>query len=176
MYFIYLLSILLIVFTCAKYIVFPIKHKEIVYAAAKKYNVDPRLVFAVIKQESGFVSTAKSRKEAKGLMQIMDGTAKQIAMEIPDIKDDYKIYDPYTNINIGTKYLSNLIKKYDGNIYIALCAYNAGMGNIEGWFEIKNRDTSLSDILKNIKYGETKKYITNVNFYYFAYKLIYFNI
>ena len=152
-------------------IFFPRKYKDVVEQAAGIYNVDPNLVYAVIKQESKFNNEATSKSGAKGLMQLMDSTAKDMVQNINSInKNDYNIYDPHTNIFIGTKYLSYLISHFDGNYYLAIVAYNAGMGKIEEWL---NKDyteyTTFSDIYECIEYTETKNYltqvITNYNYY-----------
>ena len=158
-----------------KNIFFPRKYKDIVEQAASIYNVDPNLIYAVIKQESKFNKVATSKSGAKGLMQIMDATAKDMAKNIDGVnKKSYDIYDPYTNIFIGTKYLSYLISHFDGNYYLAIVAYNAGMGKIEAWL---NKDyteyTTFDDIYKCIEYSETKNYLTQVITNYDYYTKLY---
>lgn len=173
-YTIYFISIFVLIFSVFKYILFPVKYEQIVYDAANKYKVSPYLVFAVIKQESNFIKNSKSTAGANGLMQIKSSTAKEMAMYMKKIDSKYDIYDPYTNINIGTAYLSKLISKYNGNIYIALCAYNAGMGNIEKWFVQEDQFNleDLDDVIPKIKYNETKNYLKKVTLYYNIYKYL----
>lgn len=97
---------------------FPKRYNPLIKAAAKRYGVDPRLVHAVIRAESGYRPDAVSPKGAIGLMQLMPPTAKRFGV--------VDSYNPEQNINGGTQYLSELIELFDSDIALALAAYNAG--------------------------------------------------
>ena len=153
---------------------FPRKYRDIVEQACSIYNVDPNLIYAIIKQESKFNNDALSHSGAKGLMQLMDATAKEMAKNVDSIdSDEYNIYEPYTNIFLGTKYVSYLINYFDGNYYLAVASYNAGMGKMADWLDNNYSEyTNFSDVYECIEYEETKNYLVNViNNYDFYTKL-----
>ena len=163
------------IYLLIKTVIFPTKYSEIVEKAAKEYNVDPYLIYSVIKKESNFKKHAISHSNAKGLMQIMDSTADDVVRNINTIPNkEYNIYDEYNNIYIGTKYLSELITIYEGNMYLAITAYNAGMGNVNKWIkEDLSYYDNMSKVLEIIKFQETKEYVIDVFRYYNIYKFIY---
>ncbi|GLX68231.1 lytic transglycosylase domain-containing protein [Paenibacillus glycanilyticus] len=101
----------------------PTGYDDLIASAAAKYGIDPELIRGVIRTESGFNSDAVSSVGAKGLMQLMDATARSLG-----VSDSL---DPQQNIEGGSKYLSYLLGKYSGNEQVALAAYNAGPGRID---------------------------------------------
>ena len=96
--------------------------KLIVHAGAK-HGVDPKLIYYVIRQESRFKPMARSGKDAQGLMQIIAATADRFKVQ--------NRYDPAQNIEGGVKYLRWLLKRFDGDVNLALAGYNAGEGSVE---------------------------------------------
>lgn len=147
--------------------VYPQKYAEYVNTYAEEYQVDPLLIFAMIKAESNFNATAKSHNGAKGLMQLMDDTAKDVSDE-----EEIDLYDAETNIQLGTCYISKLLEKYNYQVGIALAAYNAGMGNVSTWIERGIIQADGSD-LEKIPYKETNMYVRKILNHYKIYKELY---
>lgn len=145
-------------------IMYPTKYEEYVNKYATEYDVDKFLVFAVIKAESNFDENAVSSKGAKGVMQLMEATAKDVAIkagiDVTQINLSEKIIEVETNIQLGTKYMAILLNRYD-NIEVALTAYNAGIGTVDNWIEKGVISADGSDI-ENIPYKETNNYVRKI--------------
>ena len=105
------------------------KLDRIIFEVGENQGVDPRLLHAVIWQESKYDPHARSHAGAEGLMQLIPATAKRFGCAHPD--------DPEENITAGTKYLSWLLKRFSGNVELALAGYNAGEGSVDSTMEFR---------------------------------------
>lgn len=154
---------------------YPLKYKDEIMYYSKQYNVDPYLVFSVVKSESGFNPNAVSSKNAIGLMQVLPDTASWVSKNI-GIKgySDKLLFNPDYNIQIGTWYLSYLLRQFDNNIQLAVAAYNGGSGNVTSWLKDK-RFSKNGNELHNVPFPETDKYIKKVLNNYRMYKMLYEN-
>jgi len=112
-----------------------------VSAASTRNNIDPDLIFSVIRAESGFNPNAVSRKGAQGLMQLMPQTAAWLGVE--------NAFDPAANVEGGTRYLGQLLARYHNDLALALAAYNAGPERVEQYQGVP-------------PYAETRVYVARV--------------
>ncbi len=152
--------------------IFPLKEEYIIREMSNKYEVDPYLISGIIYTESKFNKYAISNKGAKGYMQLMDTTAIWGQDEIKlDNFDIEKVYEAKYNIEIGTWYISKLIKQF-GSVDVALASYNAGSGNVSKWLENVRYSTDKKT-LKNIPFEETKNYVDKVKKIKEVYKILY---
>ena len=132
----------------------PLEYEREIRASAVDFGVEPSLVAAVIKAESRFDPEATSSRGAYGLMQLLPETARFVS-ERTGISGDYR--DPETNIRIGTRYLSYLQSRYDGDERLVLAAYNSGEGRVDRWLSDEGFDVS-----RDIPFAETRDYVQNV--------------
>ena len=141
--------------------IYVVKYDEYVSKYSNQYDIDKYLILAIIKAESNFNENAVSKKGAKGLMQLMDTTAEDLAKNSDINLDD--IFEPDINIQLGSKYISALMSKYD-SIGLALAAYN--------WIEKGIIKSDGSDIEK-IPFIETNNYVRKILRDYELYKELY---
>lgn len=125
------------------------QYDPIINQAAQRYNVDPALIKAVIQQESGGRNGLTSSCGAGGLMQLMPATARSLGCN--------NVMDPQQNIMAGTKYLSQMLRRYNGNVRLALAAYNAGPGNVNKYGGVP-------------PFRETQNYVRNITANYARYQ------
>lgn len=148
-------------------ILFPKPYIEEVSSVIKTF--DPLIALSLMRQESAFNRRARSWVGARGLMQLMPATAR---MYWRGIKTSH-LYNPKINIKIGSKYLSNLLKKYENNLVFALSAYNAGESRVKEWKkEYFARDISILHNIENIPFPETRKYVKLIFRNLFFYKMM----
>ena len=167
-----IIIVLFLYFGIYKACMYPIKYKEQVIFYSKEYQVEPELVFAVIKTESSFKVNAESQAGAKGLMQITDSTGGYIAQKLG--VEEFDLFDAETNVNFGCYYLKYLLNKFE-SLDTALGAYNAGEGKVNLWLQ----DANFSKDGKNLDYApypETQNFIKNVKKSVQTYRKLYGNI
>ncbi len=152
--------------------IYPLKYSEYVEKYSSEYNIDSYMVYAIIKAESNFKEDAKSSSNAVGLMQIMEDTAIETARKMQLEVNENDLFNPEMNIKIGIKYFSDLLKNYNNNYYLAIIAYNAGIGNVDKWIENGTIKKDATDI-ENVPFKETNNYVRKILRDYNIYKELY---
>jgi soluble lytic murein transglycosylase-like protein len=122
-------------------------YRELVEAAAARYSVDANLIASVIAVESNFDPKARSRKNARGLMQLLPETAAKLGVR--------NVEDPQENIDAGTRYLRDLLQKYNNDLVLALAAYNAGPERVQQYGRVPPYAETISYV-RRVKRGYEK--------------------
>jgi soluble lytic murein transglycosylase len=141
---------------------FPMPYKQQVFAHAQSRDLDPSLIYGVMRRESLFDPLARSRVGALGLMQLMPSTARRVAsslgMKRPR-KSDILLVE--NNIRLGTHYLKTVMNRFDNNVALAAAAYNAGPRNVKRWLP-KNTVMSADLWVETVPFKETRNYVQAV--------------
>lgn len=147
---------------------FPLAYHDEFRQSAAEYQLDPLLLMSIARRESAFNSHARSPVGARGLMQMMPATAKQVAKEKAfTLVDDAELLNYDVNINLATYYVSSLLEKYQGNLIAALAGYNAGPNKVDRW--LKSAPVTFDQFIESIPYRETREYVKAV----LAYRVIF---
>jgi soluble lytic murein transglycosylase len=151
---------------------YPLPFADLIRQEAAKSNVDPRLLAAMIRQESRFETSATSSAGAQGLMQVMPATAQGIAARLGwrDFEPE-QAYWPYVNVALGANYVGTWLNHFNGSLTTALAAYNGGPGNAAIWRKLASDDDDLMVAL--IDFNETRVYVQTVYAQYDVYKRLY---
>lgn len=149
---------------------FPLFYSQPILQEARKNQLDPALIFAVTRQESAFVTNARSSSGALGLMQLMPTTAQLVAkkLQIP-LRGTTSLMEPMTNIQLGARYLRMMLDNHKNHPILAAAAYNAGPGRVKKW--LPNFDMSADAWVEtHIAFKETREYVKNVMTYTIIYQ------
>lgn len=151
---------------------YPVYYQDLITSLAKEYGYDPLLQFALVRQESLYESFIGSHAGAQGLSQVMPATGEHIAQRLQ--WSDYSTADlhrPHVGLAFGAFYLSEQLDTFDGDVYAALSAYNAGPGNAARWQAEAPDDPDL--YLETVDYAETRLYIQRIYSGYAIYRHLY---
>ena len=149
--------------------------REVTRASRRFKQVDPELVFAVMREESGYRSAAISASGARGLLQIMQETGRRLAEQegSPEPFDAEQLFDPTTNIALGTRYLAQLQQQFNGRLAPTIASYNAGPTAVDGWIEAASPDEDEDEWVESIPYEQTRNYVKRVLRSMNAYRVLY---
>ncbi|MCL4562868.1 MAG: tetratricopeptide repeat protein [Chloroflexi bacterium] len=148
-------------------------YRDLVMSNSLSEGIDPLLVFSQMRQESLFDGYARSSAGARGLMQIVPSTGASIAanMAWPANYTDNDLYRPIVSARLGIHYLSQQVSYFDGDMFAALAAYNAGPGNAAAWNELAGGDPDL--FLEVVRIQETRDYIMHIYEVYSIYRWLF---
>lgn len=149
---------------------FPLNYLAQVQANAYLQNLDPSIIFGVMRQESMLDKNARSAANARGLMQIMPKTGQQIAGNLNESwQSENSLFNPDINIKYGAFYYKQLLSRFNGHIAVATAAYNAGPNRVAKWLPVSK--SIPADIwIETIPFKETRKYVTAVLSYAMIYQ------
>lgn len=141
---------------------FPLAYRQPITQQARTRQLNPTWVYAITRQESGFMEDARSHAGAVGLMQLMPATAKETARRYGiSLNSANDVLVPERNIALGTAYLAQLHDQFQGNRVLASAAYNAGPGRVRQW--TRGIGSLPSDVwIENIPFDETRQYVQSV--------------
>jgi len=151
---------------------YPRPYSVTVEAAAAEFDADPLLIWAVMREESRYDPEALSYVGARGLMQVMPPTQAWIAEQVGEDISPGDAFTPEANIRMGAWFLHFLLDYFDGDLDLAIAAYNGGAGSVDSWQAdplVSNRD----DLLRWIGFGETREYLERVSSSYLVYQELY---
>ncbi len=151
---------------------FPDLYWPEVQVAAGAYGYDPRVFHALVREESSFNKDIVSWAGAKGLSQLMPATGKQVAGWMGMKVTPATIFDPLTNLKIGSRYLEYLRVYFHDNMFLAVPAYNAGEGNVGKWLA-GNGERPTDEYIESIPIRETRHYVKRVLGTYQLYRVLY---
>jgi soluble lytic murein transglycosylase len=140
---------------------FPCPYADEVHAAESAEKLPPGLLWAVMRQESGFDPAALSPARAVGLMQLLPETARPVADELSLPHDDARLTSPPYAIRVGAHLLRKLLDQFHGDIALAVAAYNGGAESVERWLS-RAPAMQLDDFVERIPFKETRDYVARV--------------
>lgn len=151
---------------------YPVYYRDLILPLAEQYGYDPLLQFALVRQESLYESFIASPVGAQGLSQVMPATGEDIARRLdwPNYSNE-QLYRPHVGLAFGAFYLDEQLRFFDGNVYAALSAYNAGPGNAARWYAVAPDDPDL--YLETVDFRETRLYIKRIYTGYAIYRHLY---
>lgn len=148
---------------------FPLAYQNHYETSSQDQSVDLSWIYGISRQESSFAPDIRSSSGAMGLMQVMPGTARDMARDIGVSYEQRRLTEPAYNIPLGTAYLSKGQRELDNNMIYATAGYNAGINRVKQWLDEGKDSLPLDVWIETIPYTETRKYVKNV----MAYSVIY---
>jgi soluble lytic murein transglycosylase-like protein/TolA-binding protein len=157
----------------ARHLYYPLDFAEIISEQARARGLESHLVLGLIRQESAFDFSATSSAGARGLMQIMPATGKELARRLGLRYSQDRLSDPAYSVRLGTLYLSQVLEMFEGEEVLALAGYNAGPYRIKRLWQQAGSDREIDRFLEQLSYPETRNYVKRVLLYSDSYRRLY---
>jgi soluble lytic murein transglycosylase len=151
---------------------YPNSYWDMIQEVAQGYRYDPRIFHALVREESSFNTEIVSFAGARGLSQLMPGTARRVAGWLKIPISNSKMFEPRTNLAIGSRYLDYLHGYFNNNHYLSVAGYNAGEGNVQKWVQAKG-NIPTDEFVESIPFRETRRYVKRVMGTYQLYRMTY---
>ncbi len=149
----------------ARSLYYPLEYSDVIQRHARRQSLPPHLVFGMIRQESAFDASARSWAGARGLMQVMPATGRELAQQMGLKYTRERLSDPGFSVQLGTAYFRQVMRMFEGNEQLALAGYNAGPYRIKRLWRQAGARPELDRFLENLPLDETRIYVKRVMFY-----------
>lgn len=141
---------------------YPIDYRDSITGAATREQLSPSLVFGMIHQESAFDAAARSSSGARGLMQLMPATGREVAKRLGLPFSTARLNEPETSLRLGTHYFRQMLDRFDGRVELALAGYNGGPGRISRLWRAAGPDAELDRFLEGLSVTESRHYVKRI--------------
>ena len=155
---------------------YPIEYPEIVRQWARERGLAPHLVYGIIRQESAFDAAAVSRAGARGLMQLMPATGRELAGKLRLPYSRSSLTQPDYSVQLGTQYFSQVLDMFDGNVQLALAGYNGGPFRLRRWWREAGANPELDRFIEGLELSETTTYVKRILVFQDSYRSLYPNL
>jgi len=157
----------------AQQLYYPLDFRSIIEQRANEQELSPNLVFAMVRQESAFDAEARSWAGARGLMQLMPATGKEVAQRLGLSYSSSRLNDPDFSVRLGTRYFRQVLDMFDDNQELALAGYNGGPYRIKKLWRQAGSNPELDRFVEGLSLEETKTYVKRILLFEASYHRLY---
>ncbi|HSG41442.1 MAG TPA: transglycosylase SLT domain-containing protein [Thermoanaerobaculia bacterium] len=152
---------------------YPLEHADAIREQARKAGVPPSLIAGIIRQESAFDERATSPVGARGLMQVMPLTAQEVSRKVGIPYRLESLYDPEVSVQLGSTYFGQLLRRFDGNVELALAGYNGGPNRMQRLWSESGPEPRMDDFLETLHIDESRNYVKRILILADSYRQLY---
>lgn len=152
---------------------YPLEHGDAIREHAREAGVPPSLIAGIIRQESAFDARATSPVGARGLMQVMPLTAQEVSRKVGIPYQLESLYDPEVSVQLGSTYFGQLLRRFDGNVELALAGYNGGPNRMNRLWNESGPEPRMDDFLETLDIDESRNYVKRILILADSYRQLY---